>query len=87
MRLFAPLFFQCCSTSCENQTFCLVCALKFHQDHKELNPYVCANSDELVCYTSILRESLDPGSDDLDYVNQSLLWNYEVDLYSRIESA
>lgn len=72
--------------SCENQIFCLVCALKFHQDHKDLKPYINTKSEDLTCYTTVLRESMDPSNNDLDYMNQSLLWNYEVDQYSRIEN-
>ena len=61
-------FFHCGQCS---SYFCIVCALKFHQDHKEIKPCAMSKSQKLTC-SSINQEIP-------NYLNQNFEWRYSFE--------
>ena len=72
-QVIASMFFKC--QECNNNLFCIVCCLKFHQDHKSVVPYTGLQPQ---CHTRV-------ECTEEEYTNDTYHWSYELDMYSTLK--
>lgn len=53
LQMLSQYFYKC--DYCEGRTYCIVCAVKFHQDHKDIKPACVASCREMFSGDSELK--------------------------------